>query len=65
MHGSTVKGASNAELQFRMDSGIAAMEKSGFADKSSFSASKNKFSTSPVFLVKNDCRLVLFLNVKE
>ncbi len=47
MHGSTVKGASNAEPHLRTDSGIATMEKLRFAGKSSFSASKNKCSTSP------------------
>ncbi len=52
MHGSAVKGASNAEPQMRTDSNIAAMRKLGIAYESSFSASKNKCSTSPVFLVK-------------
>jgi hypothetical protein len=51
MHGSTVKVASNAEPQPGMDSDIAAMEKLGFADESSFSASKNKFSPSLAFLI--------------
>ena len=53
MHGSTEKGASNAEPLPRTESDIAAMEKSGFADESSFSASKNKRSPFPVFLFKN------------
>ncbi len=56
MHGSTVKGASNAEPKLRTDSGIAAIEKSGIADESSFSASKNKCPFSPVFLVTKTVR---------
>ena len=51
MHGSTVKGASNAEPQLRTDSGIAVREELGFADKSSFSAPKNKCSNSIVFII--------------
>ncbi len=50
MHGSTIKGASSAGPHLRTESGIAAMEKSGFACESSFSASKNKCYTSPAFL---------------
>ncbi|MGD0281659.1 MAG: hypothetical protein ABSB95_04780 [Dissulfurispiraceae bacterium] len=49
MHGSTVKGASNAEPQLRIDSYIAAIKKLAFTDESSFSASKNKCFPSPVF----------------
>jgi hypothetical protein len=48
MHGSTVKGASNVEPQLRKDSDIAAMLKLGFAGESSFIASKNTYSPSPV-----------------
>ena len=47
MHGSTVKGASNAEPQLRRETGIASMEKLGIAYESSFSASKNNSSHSP------------------
>ncbi len=52
--GSTLKGASNAEPHMRTESGIAAIEKLGIAHESSFSASKNKCSTSPVFLAKTN-----------
>ena len=51
MHGSTVKGASNAEPLPGMDSDIVALEKLGIAYESSFSAAKNKCSPSPVFLL--------------
>ncbi len=47
MHGSTVTGASNAEPHLRTESSIAAMKTLRFADKGSFSASKNKYSPSP------------------
>jgi len=47
MHGSTVKGASNAEPPLRKDSDIAEIKKWEFAYESSFSASKNKFSPPP------------------
>ncbi len=57
MHGSTVTGASNAEPYLRMESGIAAMETLGFADKRSFSASKNKCSPSPALLKLTKYRL--------
>ncbi len=49
MHGSTVKGASNAEPHLRMDSGIAALETLGIADEGSFSASKNECCPSSAF----------------
>ena len=54
MHGSTVKGASNAEPQVRTESGISVMGKLRIAYESSFSASKNKCSTYPVFLAKTN-----------
>jgi len=50
LHGSTVKGPSEAEPQLRTESGIAAMGKLGIVYGSSFSASKNKCSPSPFFL---------------
>ena len=66
MHGSTVKGASNAEPLLRTATDIAFIGKWGFAGEGSFSASKNKHYPSPVFIMCVDSSLpdsIKFINV--